>query len=436
LVDKSMVNADRAQGAETRYRLLETVRQYAREKLFDAGEIELLRSRHLEYYAVFAEEAYPHLHGTGRLEWTQRMKQEYDNIREALEWAFQDATRTHLGLGIVTKIADRFLDPMGQYRAGADWLKTGLIIAGESIPKLLKAQVYNSLCTLDKTIDPEHFQKIRGQCIQLCREIGTADHGELSLALGWHVASTSQEGVLVRVEEAIQIARGMGPPGRWALTGALAIKAFISTYDPKYVNENEAYAVALESVQLAQAGDRWHTFAYVPLGIVETRRGQFDQARQHLQKALDLNIEIEAKNGSFLSYVWLAWHYRQAGQADLAMHCCQDMYKLLDWLPWHTDVFFYTLGMVLLICQSNAPGSEDDPTGRDGLRLIALWDKFLYNRIIFMYDQDEYEQTLEQLNGQLGEAANQTVWAEGQAMTQDEGIAFAGSLLEKYAPKE
>jgi len=435
LVDKSMVNADRAQGAETRYRLLETVRQYAREKLLDAGESEQLRTRHLEYYAVFAEEAYPHLHGAGRLEWTRRMKREYDNIREAIEWAFQDAARAHLGLYIITNIADRFLDPMGHYRAGVNWLKTGLIIAGESIPKLLKAQVYFSLCTLDKMSEPDHFQKIRKQCIQLCREIGPQAHRELSLALGWHVLFTSQERALADVEEAVQIAREMGPPGRWALTGTLAIKAFISTYYPKYVSEKEAYAAALESVQLAQTGDRWHTFAYVTLGIVETRRGQFDQARQYLQRALDLQIEIEANNGTFVSYDWLAWHYRQARQADLAMYCCQDMYKLLDWLPWHTDVFFYTLGMVLLICQSNTAYNEVDPTGRDGLRFIALWDK-ISNRIMFMYDQDEYEQTLEQLRGQLGEAVFQAIWSEGQAMTLDEGVEYAGALLEKYAPKE
>lgn len=61
LADKSLVNIERTQGQETRYRMLETIRQYAREKLIEAGEEATLRQRHLDYYVQLSERAEPEL---------------------------------------------------------------------------------------------------------------------------------------------------------------------------------------------------------------------------------------------------------------------------------------------------------------------------------------------------------------------------------------
>jgi predicted ATPase/class 3 adenylate cyclase len=86
LVNKSMVTAEEWQ-SETRYRMLETMRQYANEKLIEAGESENLRDRHLEYYLNLAEIATPHLLRPEQLEWLDRLEAEHDNMRGALEWS-------------------------------------------------------------------------------------------------------------------------------------------------------------------------------------------------------------------------------------------------------------------------------------------------------------------------------------------------------------
>ena len=66
-----------AQGREERYRLLETIRQYAREKLVEAGETEVVRDRHLEFFLNWAEQ-WP--------DW-ERLETEHDNLRAALGWS-------------------------------------------------------------------------------------------------------------------------------------------------------------------------------------------------------------------------------------------------------------------------------------------------------------------------------------------------------------
>jgi predicted ATPase/DNA-binding CsgD family transcriptional regulator len=93
LVDKSLVLPD-GQAAETRYHMLETIRQYAREKLLEAQESERLRDQHLEYFVNLAERTEPILYTLQRLEWMPRLESEHDNWRAALEWACERDVET------------------------------------------------------------------------------------------------------------------------------------------------------------------------------------------------------------------------------------------------------------------------------------------------------------------------------------------------------
>jgi predicted ATPase len=83
LVDKSLVIM-REEGGEGRYRLLETVRQYGREKLSASSEAEQASERHAGYYLALAEEAEPELKGAGQVAWVERLEQERDNLRAAM----------------------------------------------------------------------------------------------------------------------------------------------------------------------------------------------------------------------------------------------------------------------------------------------------------------------------------------------------------------
>ena len=86
LCDKSLVVIEQTDG-ESRYRLLETVRQYARDRLLESGGGEAARQRHRDYYLALAEEAEPKLTGTEQSKWLSRLEEEHDNLRSALEWS-------------------------------------------------------------------------------------------------------------------------------------------------------------------------------------------------------------------------------------------------------------------------------------------------------------------------------------------------------------
>jgi predicted ATPase len=86
LVDKSLVVAGASIGGAVRYRLLEPIRQYAKEKLVVSGEAEWVQDRHVTFFLTLAEEIEPELTGSQQAIGVERLEAEHDNLREALSW--------------------------------------------------------------------------------------------------------------------------------------------------------------------------------------------------------------------------------------------------------------------------------------------------------------------------------------------------------------
>src|SRR5215207_3695961 len=90
LINKSLVIAGaRTEDfeSETRYGMLETIREYARKKLEEAGEAEAVRERHLEFFAIFASQAEKGIYSSKQAEWFRRLDKEADNLRAAMDWS-------------------------------------------------------------------------------------------------------------------------------------------------------------------------------------------------------------------------------------------------------------------------------------------------------------------------------------------------------------
>jgi predicted ATPase len=111
LVAKSRVVAETTGRAQARYRLLETIREYALEKLDAAGEAARLRQRHLDLFLVRAEEAAPKLHDAYQQLWLNWLEGEHDNLRAALAWAIE-SRQIEAGLRIAIAIT-RFWEIRG-----------------------------------------------------------------------------------------------------------------------------------------------------------------------------------------------------------------------------------------------------------------------------------------------------------------------------------
>ena len=107
------------QSRETRYRMLETIRHYAREKHLEADGSEIVRNRHLSYFVKLAEQAELELFRSNQIFWLNKLDDEIDNFRIALEWAF--AINVESGLRIASSLW-RFWDVRGYLKEVGDWL--------------------------------------------------------------------------------------------------------------------------------------------------------------------------------------------------------------------------------------------------------------------------------------------------------------------------
>lgn len=129
LVDKSLVNVEHS-GGESRYHRLETIRQYAREKLFDTAEVASMRDKHLAYFVEIAERAEVELQGRAQKKWLTRLEAEHDNLRAALEWSLK--SQPEAGLRIASALRD-FWDTHGHLTEARKWLGT-FVDATKDIP--------------------------------------------------------------------------------------------------------------------------------------------------------------------------------------------------------------------------------------------------------------------------------------------------------------
>jgi predicted ATPase/DNA-binding SARP family transcriptional activator/DNA-binding CsgD family transcriptional regulator len=127
LTDKSLVVTEARAAEVMRYRMLEPVRQYAREKLEASGEADTVRQLHASFFLALAKEAKPELNGPDQAEWVDRLEAEHDNVRAALDWSLESDPETALGL---VAVLGNFWWAHGHINAGSRWLEAALTRTG------------------------------------------------------------------------------------------------------------------------------------------------------------------------------------------------------------------------------------------------------------------------------------------------------------------
>jgi predicted ATPase/class 3 adenylate cyclase len=190
LVEKSLVVAE-TQGVEPRYHMLETIRQYGREKLWAAGEGERLRGRHLAYFVELAERAEPNLRAFNMIMWLDRLEIELDNIRLALEWALESDIEAQLRLASALLW---FCHIRGHRNEGIDWWERGLSIEAaergdESLSlrrALLRGKALNAIgLQIVISYDFDRGKTYLEESVALFEELGSAGEQGRAYALTW-----------------------------------------------------------------------------------------------------------------------------------------------------------------------------------------------------------------------------------------------------------
>jgi non-specific serine/threonine protein kinase len=210
LVDKSLVIVDRLPGGELRYRLLETVRQFARERLADAGEAESVRERHLVEYLALAERAYADRFADEE-SWSATLEREHDNLRAALEVVRGTDPSRHLQLAGALAW---FWQLRSHLREGNEQLTQALEAnaSAASGPPLARA-LWGVATLMAWRGDPAAADSMR-RALELWRGIG--DRREVATALegiGWtQLLAGEDEASLATFEESLTLQREIGDP--------------------------------------------------------------------------------------------------------------------------------------------------------------------------------------------------------------------------------
>jgi predicted ATPase len=125
LVDKSLLKQEEGVGGEPRFVMLETIHEYAREKLKESEEGEDIRRLHAEYFLVLAEEAESGVEGAQQPVWLERLEEEHDNMRAALSWSLGQGQDAELALRMGAALGE-FWYLRGYFGEGRRWLEEAL----------------------------------------------------------------------------------------------------------------------------------------------------------------------------------------------------------------------------------------------------------------------------------------------------------------------
>jgi non-specific serine/threonine protein kinase len=293
LVAKSMVLVDRPPGTRptaVRYRLLETIRQYAEEKLVEAGEANLVRARHRDWFMSFAERAMEEMEGVEQKLWWDRLDLELDNLRMALTWSASDpADSTHLLR--LAGLLGRFWALHGLAGEGIRWLE-GALAQSPTTPTSDRARALDGLGAFE--LFNGHIEQawsLLDESVAQARTVG--DRRVLTVALQ-HLSSALRSmgnvaGAQQLIEEATAINRqeGFASHLAWSLVYAarcLADAGHFESIEP----------LLLESVSAGrQSGAITSMLASTgALAQLYMLRGDLSRARRTVDEAIALAGQV------------------------------------------------------------------------------------------------------------------------------------------------
>jgi non-specific serine/threonine protein kinase len=281
LVDKSLVLAAEAPDGTARYRLLETLRQYARERLAAGTEAPAAHDRHLAHFLALAERAEPALRGPDAPAWIDRLEAEHDNLRAALAWALRagaegpGAPRAAPGLRLAGALWF-FWFLRAHREEGRDWLERLLArAAGAPVPPAVRAKALLGAGFLGGA--PGQRQARLAEAVALYRQAGDPRGASYACCAQGYLAATAGDrsrGAAL-LEESLGLARAAASP--WHEAWALIHLANVANQ-----GGDAARALALAERGLALArpgGDLLQTAgAYRWLGDAAFRLGDLDRA--------------------------------------------------------------------------------------------------------------------------------------------------------------
>jgi predicted ATPase/tRNA A-37 threonylcarbamoyl transferase component Bud32 len=316
LYNKNLITRKEGSDGEPRFVFLETIHQYARERLQESGEEGDLHSQHAEYFAEFVERAEPELKGPDQEYWSTRLRTEYDNLRAALIWSLKGKD-ARVGLRMVGALYE-FWYYEGPISEGEMWVELALERIEEGSAEI-RAKVLNGAGMLAFARgDHEHGKHWNRTALATAREHGDKLNMALALFLLSAHATTNpkeyQEGISLCKQSLSLYQEVDNKPGlAWVYNQLGELNRLLKNYE----SSRKAYEESLRICR--QTGNRRReAIALVNLSYAAQHQGDYQQAEQFALEGLALLYELKLKYHSTIVLSMLAGPVASLGKAERA----------------------------------------------------------------------------------------------------------------------
>jgi predicted ATPase/class 3 adenylate cyclase len=312
LVDKSLLRREETEETEPRFVMLETIHEYAREKLTESGEADDLRRRHADYFVTFARQANTGGDWKARSHWLPRLAADFENLQVALE-CLRATGRKDDALQLLTDL-DYLLWAQGRYRLAANWAETVLAESADQ-PAGLRSVVGGILAgALIRLGEHERAIQAARHCLELAREDGHPQRilGALRNAGNAHQARHDLERARPIYEEMLTFARHLGDE-RETANAVLQLSDLALSAG----SWQEAEQLAQEALDiLDRLGDEYQAApASFNLAVAKIHLGQTDEASQLVGQTVRQCRRLLIREGLVFSLLALGAIGHSAGRS-------------------------------------------------------------------------------------------------------------------------
>jgi predicted ATPase/class 3 adenylate cyclase len=295
LVDQSLVRRTGPAGAQPRFTMLETIREFGQERLAAGGDLDLVVRRHAAWFLGLAVEAEPHLTADDQGEWLDRCDAEHANLRAALRWAVDagQAGRAQAAAGALW----RFWLQRGHLAEGRRWLEEVLALPAGQARTAARAKALTAIGGLawwqeDIAAARRYYQ----EALEIERELGDpARTAEALYNQGFVLGAEGDiDGAHALFEESLALYRRIGDEGgaTQALWMLILRDATAGNWDPPLAKAQEAVA------SWRRLGDRFRLAdGLLWLGVVYAQVGRPTDARAAITESLELFRAVDSATG-------------------------------------------------------------------------------------------------------------------------------------------
>jgi tetratricopeptide (TPR) repeat protein len=431
LVEKSLVVYDEQTGGE-RYRLLETVRQYARDRLLEAAESPATRDRHLAFFLRMVQEAHPELNRGAQAAWFERLDAEHDNLRAALDWSqvseegWKEGARLAVGLF-------KYWDMRNHFREALEYLKAFAEREGDLPPGGLGMVCIQAGMMSIRQGEYSSARRFFERAGPLIHQAGGPPELPAVLrglaAVHTHAGEYAQAAALVHRSLSIyrewEEAGDALPVGQiawtWDQLGAVTyLQGELSAARPYFAQSLRMFRETEDTSGIAAS--------LYGLGSVSMKQGYYPEARALLHESFALNRELGNKLATtrvLNSLAELSLH--EGDTATARAHLLEGLALVQEsGQPERRIQALESLGRV-----SQAMG---DPARAARLLGAAEAMRESTGEVMPPVERADHHRAVAAARAALGDEAFAAAWAEGRAMSMEEGLAYALAEPEERGP--